>query len=287
MLKFFVVMGVALLAVRANAQEEGSCCQHATTSQSGFGPAEMALLANDQKFVQLHESPLPGAVAPEEGEFVTFPTADSIDGRVFEVKSPAPSDKVILMFHEWWGLNEYIQQEAVRLQNELGNVTVLAVDLYDGKVATTPEEAGKLTQSVTKERGTNIIKGVLNYVGADAGIATIGWCFGGSWSHQAALLGGNQTRACVIYYGMPEMDVDRLRAENGPVLGIFAKQDGWVTPEKVKEFETAMKKAGKKLTVQSYDAAHAFANPSNLHHDKKAAEDANKRTVKFLKRNLL
>lgn len=287
MIKFLLMMLAFTGTFLARAQEGKSCCSPAATEEKAFGPAQMALLANDRNFVKMHEAPLPGADVPDEGNFVTFPTADSVEGRAFEVKSPEPTGKVLLVFHEWWGVNEYIRQEAVRLQKELGNVTVLAIDLYDGKVATTPEEAGKLTQSVTKERATNIIKGALAYVGTNSKVATIGWCFGGSWSHQAALIGGKQTAACVMYYGMPEMDVERLKTQNGPVLGIFAKQDGWITPEKVKDFEAAMKKAGKKLTVKTYDAVHAFANPSNPKHDKKAAEDANKRAVEFLKKYLL
>lgn len=263
-----------------------ACCSP-TTSENMSGPHQMAMLGNDENFVKMHEAPLPLSFTPESGNFITFKTNDTLDGRAFEVKSPNQSNKFIFMFHEWWGLNEYIQQEAERLQKELSDVTVLAIDLYDGKVADTPDEAGKLTKTVTTERATNIINGALTYVGENAKIGTIGWCFGGGWSHQAALLGGKQTAACVIYYGMPEMDVERLKALNAPVLGIFGKQDGWISPEKVKEFEKAMKQAGKKLTVKMYDAVHAFANPSNPKHDKKATEDAHKHTIAFFKSNIL
>jgi len=247
----------------------------------------MATLANDPAFIRAHERPLPSNFSSSSGQFITFKTADTLDGRAFEVKSPSPSNNYVLMIHEWWGLNEYIQQEAERLQSELGNVTVLALDLYDGKTTSSPEEAGKLMQAVKAERAVNIIKGALEYIGADARVATIGWCFGGGWSHQASLIAGKQAVACVIYYGMPEMDVHRLEMLNAPVLGIFAKKDNWITPEKVKEFEQAMKRAGKKLTVKMYDAVHAFANPSNPKHDRRAAEDAWKHTVAFLKTHLL
>ena len=246
----------------------------------------MAGFADDEHFVKMHAAPLPFSFTPEQGSFITFKTADTLDGRAFEVKSPKPSNKLIFMFHEWWGLNDYIQQEAERLQKELGDVNVLAIDLYDGKVATTPDEAGKLTKTVTMERATHIINRALTYVGTDAKIGTIGWCFGGGWSHQAALLGGKQTSACVIYYGMPDMDLEKLKGSNAPVLAIFGKKDGWITPEKVKEFENAMKQAGKKLTVKMYDADHGFANPSNPKHDTKATEDAHKHTIAFFKKHL-
>jgi carboxymethylenebutenolidase len=90
-----------------------------------------------------------------------------------------------------------------------------------------------------------------------------------------------------MYYGMPELDVAKLKSLNGPVLGIFGKKDGWINPEKVKEFEAAMKKASKKLTVKMYDADHAFANPSNPKFDKVASADAHAAAVSFLKKYLV
>jgi len=47
-----------------------------------------------------------------------------------------------------------------------------------------------------------------------------------------------------------------------------------------------MKAAGKKLTVKSYDADHAFANPSNANHNKKFTADAYKNTLAFFKKRL-
>jgi carboxymethylenebutenolidase len=138
-----------------------------------------------------------------------------------------------------------------------------------------------------EERIRAIIKGALDYAGSKAKVGTIGWCFGGGWSLQTALMAGKQTSACVMYYGMPETDVEKLKTINGPVLGIFAKKDGWINPEKVKEFEANMKLASKKLTLKMYDADHAFANPSNPKFDKEAAADAHKVAVAFLKKNLV
>jgi len=51
-------------------------------------------------------------------------------------KTPAPT---LILIHEWWGLNDQIKAVAAEYAN-LGYVT-LAVDLMDGKVATTPDAA--------------------------------------------------------------------------------------------------------------------------------------------------
>jgi carboxymethylenebutenolidase len=89
---------------------------------------------------------------------------------------------------------------------------------------------------------------------------------------------------CIVYYGMPEMDQTKLALLHCPILGIFGKKDQWISPKVVGDFESAMKKAKKKLTIHSYDADHAFANPSNPGFDKEATEDAMEHTKKFLKK---
>jgi len=56
------------------------------------------------------------------------------------VKAAGPTKKYLFVIHEWWGLNDYIKQEAEKLQKELG-VNVIALDLYDGKVTSDPKTA--------------------------------------------------------------------------------------------------------------------------------------------------
>jgi carboxymethylenebutenolidase len=158
--------------------------------------------------------------------------------------------------------------------------------MFDGKIANDRETAAQYMQAFKQERGSAIVKGALTYTGKDAKIATVGWCFGGGQSMQAALTAGNQAVACVIYYGMPEEDVSRLRDLNCDVLGIFATKEQWISPEVVKKFESNMKTAGKNLTVKNYDGDHGFANPSNSIYNKEFTEDAYKNALAFLKARL-
>jgi carboxymethylenebutenolidase len=255
-----------------------SCCMKSATTA-------FASLGDDKSFVSSHASPLPFTFVPEKGQMITFKTPDGKDGNAFEVKADKETKNYLLVFHEWWGLNDYIKQEAERLQKELG-VNVIAVDLYDGSVASNPDEAGKLMQAVKKERAEAIINGAIAHAGTNAKISTIGWCFGGGWSLQAALLAGKQANACVMYYGMPETDKERLKKLNAEVLGIFAGKDQWINAEVVKTFESNMKDAKKKLTVKTFDADHAFANPSNPKYDKVAAEEAHKLAMDFLRKRM-
>jgi carboxymethylenebutenolidase len=172
------------------------------------------------------------------------------------------------------------------LYNGLGNVNVIALDLYDGQLAEDRDTALKLVQAFRQERGDMIVKGAMNLAGKNAKIGTIGWCFGGSQSLMASLTAGTQAVACVIYYGMPVDDVDKLKTLQADVLGIFGTKDNHINPQVVQKFEQNMKAAGKKVTVYNYEADHGFANPSNPIHDKTAAESAFKHTTEFFKEKL-
>lgn len=242
-------------------------------------------MANDKDFVEAHE--LPASVQVEmKGAWITY-EAEGGDARGYEVLAETETDKWLLVFHEWWGLNDNIIREADEWAEELG-VNVLAIDMYDGKIGTTREAAGELMQQADADRIQAIIEGAFEHIGEEAHVGTIGWCFGGGWSLQTALIGNDQVDACVMYYGMPEKDVDRLSTLNAPVLGIFASQDQWINKEVVSEFEENMKAAEKDLTVHSYDAAHAFANPSNEDvYNEEAAVDAREKSLNFFRENLL
>lgn len=246
---------------------------------------DMAMLASSPAFQQLHEIPVPFHYEGE-GEMISFPASDVKPASGFLLKSAKKSDKWLLVYQEWWGLNDHIKQESAKLYKDLGDVNVLALDMYDGKVGTTREEAGKLMQSASKERLAAIEKGAITYAGKKAKIATIGWCFGGMLSLQSAIIGQNQIVGCVMYYGSPEKDVEKLKTLNTDVLGIFGSQDQGINPETVAQFEKDMKAAGKQLTVKMYDAVHGFANPSNPKHDPVATADAYKLSLGYLKKKL-
>lgn len=246
---------------------------------------DMAALAANPAFQMMHETPLPFHYQGK-GEKVSFDTPDGKPASGYLLKSAKKSDKWLFVYQEWWGLNDYVKQEADKYFADLGDVNVLAIDMYDGQVGTTREEAGKLMQSASKERLTAITSGAIKYAGTKAKIASVGWCFGGMLSLQNAILGGKQIVGCVMYYGRPEQDVEKLKTLNTDVLGIFGSQDGGITPDMVKQFEENMKAANKKVTIKMYDAVHAFANPSNPKYDAAAAADAYKLSLAYLRGKL-
>jgi carboxymethylenebutenolidase len=220
------------------------------------------------------------------GTSITYKTADGKESTAWFLKAKKATNNYILVIHEWWGLNDFVKRESEKIYNDLGNVNIIDLDLYDGKVATTREEAGKYMQAVNEDRAKAIINGAIAYAGAKAHIATIGWCFGGGWSLQTSLLAGKKAVACVMYYGMPEQDVNKLKTLNADVLGNFANKDQWINTKVVAKFDTDMEAAGKKLYLHQYDADHGFANPSNPIYDSNATKDAYANTITFFKARL-
>jgi carboxymethylenebutenolidase len=198
-------------------------------------------------------------------------------------KGPFPG---IVVIHEWWGLNDWIKEEASKLADQ-GYVT-LALDLYRGKVATTPEEAHEIMRGVPEDRAQRDLKAAYDYLASQSNvkkdrIGAIGWCMGGGYSLDVALLEPNLA-ADVINYGHLVTDPDEIKKINAPILGFFGAQDRGITPDDVKAFESEMKKQGKKIDVTIYpDAGHAFENPNNKDgYRPKDAEDAWNKTVAFL-----
>ncbi|HRW98971.1 MAG TPA: dienelactone hydrolase family protein [Cyclobacteriaceae bacterium] len=245
---------------------------------------KFALFASSEDFNSEHQMPRAYVhVSQSGGKMITFDCPDGMKANAYVVTSNSKTNNWIFVFQEWWGLNDNIKKWADDLHKEVGNVNVIALDMYDGKLATDRENAGKYMQAFKQERGDAIVKGALNYVGGKAKVGTVGWCFGGGQSLQAALTAGKQTVACVMYYGMPEEDVSRLKNLNSDVLNIWATQDQWINKDVMDKFEKNMAEAGKKLTIESYDADHGFANPSNAIYNEKAYMDAKAKTIKYFK----
>ena len=187
-----------LFLIYGNIQAQNlSCCSMSSVNHQNN------LLTMNESFANAHLTPVPFTLENQKGAIITFKTTDGKEGRAYLVKSIKPTDKVVFVFHEWWGLNDYIKQEADKLQAELDEADVYAIDLYDGKIATTVPEAQKLMGEMNEERCKAIITGAIIFAGRKARIASLGWCMGGAWSLQSALMENKQAVGCVMYYGMP------------------------------------------------------------------------------------
>ncbi len=241
------------------------------------------LEASTPAFAALH--PSVKNVLPENllGKMMSFDAADGKQANAYFIASKKKTNKYLIVIQEWWGLNDNVKMESDKYYTDLGDVNVIAVDMYDGKVAATPDSAMKLMRSADMGRMTAIIQGAIKYAGSKASIYSVGWCFGGMWSLQTAILAGPQAKGTVMYYGRPETNMDKLKSIQCDVIGFFGNLDQSPSPAMVNDFEKNMKEAGKNLEVNRYPAGHGFANPSNPSFNAAAKEDAYNKAIAFLK----
>ena len=241
------------------------------------------LEASTPQFASLHPTPL--VIHPENllGKMMSFEAADGKQANAYFIAAKKKSNKYLIVIQEWWGLNDNVKMESDKYFSDLVDVNVIAVDMYDGKVAATPDSAMKLMQGANMERMTAIIQGAIKYAGSKAAIYSVGWCFGGMWSLQTAILAGPQAKGTIMYYGRPESNMDKLKSIQCDIIGFFGNLDRSPSPTMVNDFEKNMKEAGKNLSVNRYEAGHGFANPSNPSFNAEAKADAYTKAIAFLK----
>jgi len=120
-----------------------------------------------------------------------------------------------------------------------------------------------------------------------AKLGAVGFCMGGQLALFAATLNPD-VGATVNFYGIhPNVKPDYSKLA-GPVLGLFAEKDGFVTPQVAKETDAAIKKAGKTSEIHIYPGVdHGFFNDERPDvYNKTAADDAGRRTLAFFRRHL-
>ena len=229
---------------------------------------------------------LAASVLAADSKSVSYKSGDeTVQGVLYTPAGSGPFPALVVI-HEWWGLNDWVKDEASKLADE--GYVALAVDMYRGKVATTPEMAHEIMRGVPEDRAKRDLHAAVEFLKSQPNvkkdrIGSIGWCMGGGYALDVALQEPDLA-ATVINYGRLATDTDALKKINAPILGSFGAQDHGITPDDVHKFEQALKQLGKKVEIKIYDdAGHAFENPNNKDgYRADDAADAWKRTVAFL-----
>jgi len=202
--------------------------------------------------------------------------------------SPGPP---ILLLHSWWGLNKVMRDLADRLAGD--GLTVMAPDLFDGKVLTTVEDADAFTTAIERGAGgpgglnpdriVGRVQATLDHLLAHPDVrgdraAIVALSFGGWYGSQVAA-GRSDVAAFVSIYS------DVYEGPGGAAyLGHFAEDDQFVeTPQA----------AGMEKPLPEGSAAHVypgtrhwFTEADRPEFDAKAAEQVYSRTLEFLRANL-
>ena len=222
------------------------------------------------------------------GEMVTFASnGGTAEGYLATPKSGSGPGLIVLQ--EYWGLVPHIKDVADRFAAE--GFVALAPDLYHGNVAKHPDEAARMMMAMNIGQTEKDLRGAAALLTTKASgkkIGAIGYCMGGTLAMLAASL-NTEYGACVTYYGANTRIKPDFSKLNCPVLGLFGGKDEHITPAVVSAMEADIKAAGKTCDFHSYpQTGHAFFNDSRPEaYNEEAAGDAWKRTLTFLRANLV
>lgn len=211
-----------------------------------------------------------------EEEGVTI-QADTATLNSFVAYNANAQDKrpIVLVIHEWWGLNDYTRSRARQLA-QLGYFA-MAVDLYgSGRTADNPESALSLAMpfyrnpQMAKARIDAALAKARTYPQADtAQTAAIGYCFGGSMVLNAANMGSDLDGA-VSFHGGLEVTPPQKDKLTAKYFIAHGAADSNVPEAQVQAFRKAMDSAGANYTFKAYsNATHAFTNPEATETGKK------------------
>ncbi len=221
-----------------------------------------------------------------KGVMLDQKTADGRPVSAYFAEAKEKDAPVVILIHEWWGLNDNIKAMAEDMRGK--GFHALAIDLFNGSVATNRDQARAQTKGVKAAEANATIATWVAWAKANGNgkVATLGWCFGGGWSLSAAL--GNKLDAAVIYYGRVTASAKQLGTLSVPLLGHFGTLDKSINPEMVGAFQKRLRDVGKAdmLTTHWYTAGHAFANPTGGRYDEDDAALAWARTHTFLASHL-
>ena len=222
------------------------------------------------------------------GEMVTFPSNGS-QAEGYLAKPASGSGPGVIVIQEWWGLNDNIKDIADRFAGE--GFVALAPDLYHGKVTPEPDEAMKLMMGLQMDQAAKDMSGAVDYlVGLDATtgskVGSVGFCMGGGLSIVLATM-KPQIGACVSFYGVLQQ-MPELANIQGAVLGHYAENDAFASPESARALEKQLKDLGKDAEIHVYPGTqHAFFNDTHTEtFVPEAAKQSWERTLAFYRKHL-
>ena len=222
------------------------------------------------------------------------PVAYTVNGEPFEGYYVSPDAKapLVLLVHDWDGLNDY-EIKRSQLLAAMG-YAVFAVDLFGKGVRPTELEekkqrTGALYQD--RERMRALLQGGMAAAKAQGGnlnnAVAIGYCFGGAAILELAR-SGTDLKGFVAFHGgletPPGQDYDKTR---GKLLILHGSADTAVTMEHFAALAVELEKAGVNHEMISYSGApHAFTVFGSDRYRKDADEKSWRRFGQYLSETL-
>ncbi|HEX8096727.1 MAG TPA: dienelactone hydrolase family protein, partial [Pyrinomonadaceae bacterium] len=207
----------------------------------------------------------PQTKAAPRGSMIEYKSGDKMIPAYF-VAAEKKNAPAVLVIHEVFGLNDHIKSIADRLSSQGFNA--LAPDLFVRAPEPPPKDSTdmaairKAASSITNDIAIKDMQAGLDYLKTAKNVkkrfGSVGFCMGGGFSYQIATHTKDLAGAAIFYGRTP---VELVPQVSCPLLGSFGELDQGIPPEKLKEFEEALKKAGKTADIKIYPGAkHGFFN---------------------------
>src|SRR6266480_4523612 len=96
------------------------------------------------------------------GKSVSYKSGDeTVQGMIYTPSGKGPFPGIIVI-HEWWGLNDWVKEQASKLADQ--GYAALAIDLYRGKVADNADTAHELMRGVPEDRAKRDLLAASSYL---------------------------------------------------------------------------------------------------------------------------
>ncbi|MFO8149655.1 MAG: dienelactone hydrolase family protein [Trueperaceae bacterium] len=201
---------------------------------------------------------------------LTNAVADGATPVAVYLARPAVEDgplPVVVMIHEFWGLNEALLSKADLLAAD--GYLVVAPDTFRGTTTRWLPKALWHTLSTPDERVIEDLDTVVAWLRSRGDvdperIVVMGFCYGGGKALAYALARPGVPAGTAVFYGDLSDDAAALARLEGPVLGVFGRDDTLVTPAEVDGFERALRRAGVDHALLRFDeVGHAFVTAAD------------------------
>jgi carboxymethylenebutenolidase len=217
---------------------------------------------------------------------------EAADGNSFAAFHATPDDPTgtgVVILPDVRGLYRFYEELALRFAER--GINAVAID-YFGRTAGVAKRGEDFPYrehvDQTTQQGIQAdIRAAVDYLrspegGSSRSIFTVGFCFGGSNSWNAAA-SGHRLAGAVGFYGRPGR-VERVAEIAPPILALMGGADEAIPREEVEAFERALPEAGVEHDVKIYEGApHSFFDRRFEEHAE-ASADAWARVLAFLEK---
>jgi dienelactone hydrolase len=209
------------------------------------------------------------AEAAVKTEYVTYKTgATTLKGYLAWDDALTGKRPGVVVFPEWWGLNDYARKRAEQLAG-MGYVA-FAADMYgDGKITEHPMEAKAMADAVRKDmkewqaRAQAALKVLRDQAMVNGNkMAAIGYCFGGSTALQLTYTGADLAAAVSFHGALIVPDAKQTKAIKASILICHGAADSFIPEEACQQTRAALDKGHVDYEMIYFGGAqHSFTNP--------------------------